>query len=253
MACDCWIPDRLHALDDHSVWDEARASGPMGHLAVRVALHETAQTLSRQDWERLPKAIRQQVTTECYSDTPGALQFLRPPGSGNVPWHRLLRRYVREATDERPVFSRPPRRFPEFVGIVPGHQREPRRARVMAIVDTSGSMSVNELTMIAAELREMSRTHTITVVECDRKVRAVHALLGTLETMRGRGGTDLRPPFDQALLMKVKPDVIIYFTDGCGPAPDYPPLPPVIWCLTPGGRKPADWGRELSLPDIDAD
>jgi predicted metal-dependent peptidase len=82
-----------------------------------------------------------------------------------------------------------------------------------------------------------------------RSVQRVFPFRGTLKEVWGRGGTDLRPPFDQRLLAKVKPDVIICFTDGCGPAPDRPPRVPVIWCLTLGGRKPTDWGREVFLPE----
>ena len=244
--------DRLQPLDDHGVWDEGRDAGLVGQLAVRVVLRDTAQALSAEEWERVPAAVRQQVVNGSQADTAGgAVECLRPAGEGCVPWYQLLRRYVREATDTRPVFNRPPRRFPELVGILPGRRREATRARVMAIVDTSGSMCPAVLTMIAAELKLMSRTHAITVVESDTKVQRVYPFRGTMEHVRGRGGTDLCPPFDQALLAKVRPDVIICFTDGCGPAPDRPPQVPVIWCLSPGGQKPADWGREITLSVVD--
>lgn len=66
-----------------------------------------------------------------------------------------------------------------------------------------------------------------------------------LKMVHGRGGTDLRPPFEAQFPAKVRPDVIIYFTAGGGLAPDRPPLTPVIWCLTPEGSRPVAWGYEM--------
>ena len=62
------------------------------------------------------------------------------------------------------------------------------------------------------------------------------------------GGTDLRPPFEPEILCKLRPDVVVYFTDGCGPAPERPPRMPVIWCLTPIGDPPARWGHVVRMP-----
>ena len=120
----------------------------------------------------------------------------------------------------------------------------------MAVIDTSGSMSRAALEIIAGELDRMSATYSITVVECDAAIKKVYRYSGQLNEVRGRGGTDLRPPFAPALLGRVKPDVIVYFTDGYGQAPDAPPSVPIIWCLTPEGQKPAPWGREIRLPIV---
>jgi hypothetical protein len=45
----------------------------------------------------------------------------------------------------------------------------------------------------------------------------------------------------------VRPDVLVYFTDGHGPAPKERPVVAVIWCLTPAGRRPAPWGWLLRM------
>lgn len=118
----------------------------------------------------------------------------------------------------------------------------------MAVLDTSGSISTAMLEAIAGELDRLASYHAVTVVECDAAVQAIYVYRGRLTAVRGRGGTDLRPPFDPALLRQVCPEVVVYFTDGGGPAPDAPPAVPVIWCLTPGGQRPAQWGRVLRLP-----
>ena len=56
------------------------------------------------------------------------------------------------------------------------------------------------------------------------------------------------PVFDYvAKEMQEKPDLLIYFTDGFGSAPPKAPPYPVMWVLTKGGKKPAEWGRTANF------
>jgi predicted metal-dependent peptidase len=119
----------------------------------------------------------------------------------------------------------------------------------MAVIDTSASMSVSTLEVVAAELAMMAKTHTVTVVECDAAIHAVYPFRDRLSCVHGRGGTDFRPVFAQSLLKHIKPDCIVVLTDGEGPAPDHTPAIPVVWCLTPDGTPPAPWGRVVRLPN----
>jgi predicted metal-dependent peptidase len=45
--------------------------------------------------------------------------------------------------------------------------------------------------------------------------------------------------------MREKPDLLLYFTDGYGTAPDRQPGYPVMWVLTKDGRPPCGWGRVM--------
>ena len=118
----------------------------------------------------------------------------------------------------------------------------------MGVIDSSGSISGAMLSEISAELKRMSLGCEIVVVECDAVVHAVYRFSQQITSVQGRGGTDLRPPFQPDLLRKLHPDVIVYFTDGHGPAPAQAPHVPVIWCLTRGGVRPAPWGRVIQMP-----
>ncbi len=238
-------------LDDHSVWAQTRAAGPIGRMAVRVLVREAARSLTPDDWKKVSPMIRNRIRQLIQGNFPGSgCEVLDEQRDERLDWRRLSRRYVGLATEEGPAFNRPPRRFPDLVGILPGRRRQSGPPAVMPVIDTSGSMTSDALEAVAGELVRLAATHRVTVVECDAAVQRVYPFRGRLSVLHGRGGTDLRPPFDQALLAKAKPDVIIYFTDGCGPAPKCPPRVPVIWCVTPGGRKPADWGREIWLPEV---
>jgi predicted metal-dependent peptidase len=133
------------------------------------------------------------------------------------------------------------------VGVVPGRVRRPGKARVLAVIDTSASISTADLAEISAELKRMSRSHEVVVAECDAEIQACYPYGGPICQVHGRGNTDLRPPLQPSFLNTVRPDVIVYFTDGHGPAPERPPRPPVIWCLIEGGKIPATWGRVVRM------
>jgi predicted metal-dependent peptidase len=161
-------------------------------------------------------------------------------------WIRLLRRYTGRHLKSEPDFTRPSRRFPSLVGVIPGKRRRGGRPHVMAVIDTSASISPDLLELINGELSRIAADHEVTVVECDAEIQRVDPFR-RMRSVRGRGGTDLRPPFEPGFLRRHGPDLIIYFTDGCGPAPEHPPRVPVIWCLTEDGEAPAEWGRILRM------
>jgi predicted metal-dependent peptidase len=247
------IPATLTPIDDHALWHRARQETTLGPMAVRVEVQAAASGLTPAEWQALPLALQHRLAALCQGDAAGSTtEALAPTDTRSLDWRQLLRRSVREATERRPVFTRPPRRFPAFVGVMPGQVHRPTAPVVMAVIDTSGSMSTSLLECIAGELDGMARSHRVIVVECDAVVHQVSPYRGRLRRVHGRGGTDLRPAFAAQVLSRVHPDVIVYFTDGCGPAPGIPPGVPVIWCLTPDGRKPVHWGRAVWLPVTDA-
>lgn len=64
--------------------------------------------------------------------------------------------------------------------------------------------------------------------------------------VHGRGGTDFRPGIALAQTLDPRPELLIYYTDGDGTAPEKPPKNmEVIWCIVPSahGRRPANWGH----------
>jgi predicted metal-dependent peptidase len=131
--------------------------------------------------------------------------------------------------------------------VVPGKKREPQRRRVLAVIDTSASIGGTEIRAIGTELLALGTENDVIVVECDCRVHAVYPLAGPITSVKGRGGTDLRPPLATAFLRQHRVDVVVYFTDGFGPAPESAPLVPVLWCLTPVGQRPAPWGAIAHL------
>jgi predicted metal-dependent peptidase len=234
----------LQTTDDHEVWQQAVEDREAAQEAIRVLLQEAAIEAGT---DSLPEAFQDALEALGVGDTPGSEKYrLRGNRRGHLDWRTLLRRYVGEVLEPDASLARPPRRFPELVGIVPGRSLRPTRPEVMAVIDTSGSITNRLLEMIDGELRPLARTSSVTVVECDADIHRVFKYR-PLESVTGRGGTDFRPPLDDKFLRKHRADLVIYFTDGFGPAPERAPRVPVIWCLVPKGQAPAPWGRVIQM------
>jgi predicted metal-dependent peptidase len=168
------------------------------------------------------------------------------PAEVMIDWRAALSAFVARARAPVHTWARPSRRFPGRVGEVPGRIWAPRpvlRPSLLVAIDTSMSMSDRELSEISKQLERVAEHARITIAECDVEVTRVYPFEGVLATVKGRGGTDLRPPFEHL----TGHDGIVYFTDGEGKFPAEPPIVPVLWVLT----KPFDfacaWGERAKM------
>jgi predicted metal-dependent peptidase len=237
-------------LDDHGAWGAGDKAGNPGS-AARQAVEDAVVSV---DPAQIPQELREhleELLGPGTGSTPGRTQeaFTRR-GQAQLDWRRLLQRYVGQVLEVRPVYNRPPRRFPHLVGIMPGRGRQASKPRILAAIDTSGSMSTDMLGMIDSELSKLAKHHEVLVVECDAQIQRTYPYRPVGCDARvafGRGGTDFRPVLSKDFLARHKPDLVLYFTDGYGPAPRKAPTVPVIWCLLPGGTQPTKWGRQIRL------
>jgi len=167
-----------------------------------------------------------------------------------LDWKSALRMFVARGRAPVHTYARPSRRLPHLVGSVPGRTYAPRllvRPRLIVAIDTSLSMSRGELEEIGRQLTEVANHAAITIAECDVEITRVYPFSGSLPTVVGRGGTDLRPVFAPAFIGREKPDGIVYFTDGEGPFPEAPAPLPTLWILTKPEAFPCPWGERAWL------
>ncbi len=205
-------------IDNHEVWEEARKNPAAARKAVAAAVQQAVLEAGG-----VPPELVDAVRSLGVGTIAGSgVYALRRDRSGCLDWKRLLRRYVGEVLSPQPAFDRPPRRCPELVGVLPGRRSLATDATVVAVIDTSGSISEEVLEQIDGELRRMSRTHTLHVVECDCVIHRVSRRVSRLGEVTGRGGTDFRPPLEPEFLRRLRADLVVYFTDGFGPAPEVP-------------------------------
>jgi len=174
----------------------------------------------------------------------GQMETVITDGKYKLQWKKILSRYQGSARDKIRTRFYPNRRMPHLLGIVHGVKRVFRKPRIMIALDTSGSMGKKELQIISRECTFFKQMSEVLVVECDCAIQRIYKFKKAITKVKGRGGTSFVPPLETALLRKHRIELVIYFTDGYGDAPEKQPIAPVIWCLL-GNKapKPATYGR----------
>lgn len=167
---------------------------------------------------------------------------------GSVDWRRLLRDFVTRTIGGDRAWTPPARRHVHR-GLYLPSIRQPQ-ITVSVAVDTSGSVHA-ALPAMLGELRGLLDAFgrwEIQVLWADTEVQRVERWTSEEPPPRFDvpmgGGTDFRPVFRQ--LADDPPPLLIYITDGYGPAPAHPPAYPVLWVLVgPDCEPPATWGQRV--------
>lgn len=231
----------------HRFWEgetNHRTAEELQGLADRI--HQDAKQL-------LTKSVREHVKSR--GTIPAGLKevieaFLQPP---KIPWPKVLRSLCTRTQQSKPKrgLARPNRRLHGMGGILPFPGRtQDHKFTIAFAVDTSGSMSEDDLRLALVELLNIVRTEedvTLWVMYCDADLHLTYDVTSVDDVdfnVIGRGGTDFNPPFIKVReLMRTDqaPDILIYATDGYAPEPEPEnrvPIP-VVWLVTPTGKVPS--------------
>jgi len=210
-------------------------------------------------------AVEAHARSKGHGSVPGGLlrwaeDQLAPP---KVRWQDKLAVVARSAVAGQRgmadyTYSRPSRRY--LGSAKPGDPVRPSlwapRPRVAIWADTSGSIGPEELGTVLSESQGVVRAVGAEVEfgACGAVIHAVKQVRSWKELpalLKGGGGTDFRPVFERLEQTPPdrRPDVLIFATDGWGPAPDRPPVgTKVIWLLV--GRnatRPCSWGTVVEV------
>ena len=166
-----------------------------------------------------------------------------------MDWRRTLAAAVRgglSAVAGRVDFSyrRLSRRTPASPGIVlPGLCRP--RARVVVVVDTSGSVTDGALGQALGEVDGVLRgagVREVRVLACDAAVHATARVRRVADVvLAGGGGTDMAAGINAAVATRPAPDLVVVLTDGFTPWPSTPPPARVVVGLLAPGTAPPSW------------
>jgi predicted metal-dependent peptidase len=180
-----------------------------------------------------------------------------------VDWRRVLAGLVREAVatvsdDGDFTYRRFGRRSSALPQIrVPGLLRHV--PQVAVIIDTSGSMGMEDLERAVSEVQGILRSSSvaddaITLLTVDARVHGVQQINRVDEVrLGGRGGTDMTVGITAALALKPRPDIIVVLTDGYTPWPDRQLRVPLIAGLIhtgyrlPTHARPPAWIRSVDI------
>ncbi len=138
-------------------------------------------------------------------------------------WNELLRAYLREAAGNRlrRTYQKPNRRAWEFtksLGIILPYYTQ-RRFNIWVLLDTSGSISEEELKIFATEVYEMVKLGTVNIIPFDVEAYDVITMktisdFYKAKEIRGGGGTDPSKALEKAFEKAKSGDILVILTDG---------------------------------------
>ena len=239
---------------DEDVKKTIEIPGVMDHGGV-IDVHLPANLTEEEKEElysRIQAAVNHWQACDKRGHIPGDIQRSFSVGKPKVDWKKLLRIYVSSAlTKDEYSLARPNKRWLGHGFIVPGFQGEQIPLIVVAL-DTSGSMSVDEVSNAVNEVRGIAEgVADFRLLVCDQKVQEVVTLEGLDEWIKkgkakGGGGTSHIPVFDHIKEQKLAPDLFIGLTDLFSVFPSTRPNFPVLW-VTQKNHGLAPWGRVLEI------
>lgn len=199
-------------------------------------------------------------------DMPGGLvQQIEAAWEEVINWKAALRYFYQSVIANWKEFSRTVRdrrRGLEVPGSKKGYS-----CRLLFCTDNSGSMSDRDLAHVISECRYLGKVLKIEadVLQFDYGIQDfcdINKFVAE-KKFKGRGGTSFQEPFEfmqdkkyrREILTKLKKktnvkkyDGIIIYTDGCAGKPDIYKKLKILWLMTPGNSKPADWpGRSTEV------
>lgn len=203
-------------VDDHSMW------GTFNDVPEEVLKSQIVST------------IQGATKAAGIGSTPnGAEDILKLLLETKVDWRNLLRAFVgqNQRIGFHGTWKRPSRRF----GRRQQGKTVERAGKLVFVVDTSGSMSNDELAQVMTEVNFVSRTYNVWVIDCDSKVQQAYPFKRGMEIkVKGRGGTDMNPGLKHAD-KDLKADMIVCLTDGGLFRTPEETRAPQLWIITPNG------------------
>ncbi len=210
---------------------------------IRELMPGKAQAL---DIDRMQGLIRTAYESQrSQGHIPGQMkQYIEELINPKIPWHVLLSQYLQKTIVSDWRWTPPNKRLLHYGIIFPSTVKE--YLEVVVALDTSGSISTNELTHFVSEshsiINSIARVK-MHLIECDMVIQDTTVIEegqnitgGDLpwegKELKGRGGTSFIPVFEHIEEEQLRPDLLIYFTDGYGSFPKFEPNYPVIWMMT---------------------
>jgi predicted metal-dependent peptidase len=172
----------------------------------------------------------------------GMEQLIAAAAAPIISWRRRLAKHLTAIVRTGSNWSRPSRRWLGQDVYLPSRQT-PSLGRILVAVDTSLSVSDEDVSQFLAEVNAISASR-----DCVLELASVDVAMTMVGTygpkkpmprevkMTGRGGTSFVEPFlwagEQAKLGPSKRiRLVVYLTDGVGEYPDWPVSIPTLWVM----------------------
>lgn len=230
QSCDGPGNRPYESIDDHDMWSQTDVSVD----EARQMIFERAKDASEKSVGNIPGHLKQ------------ALEDLKRP---IVSWRELTRQYLgNHVGNRRWTYSRTNRRSDAF-GIkgISHHAC----AEMVVVVDTSGSISSEELQQFFSEIESMSSKCKVWVLMWDSAFNGlIRYRRGDWKKIKvsGGGGTDMGAPITYLEENNMIKDVVVMLTDGevGGQWPSRRSFP-MLFCITSAVTDLPDWGQVIRI------
>ena len=167
-----------------------------------------------------------------------------------------LRSWIKAQGDALPAAKQIRLPDPKKMCLFPGSSYD-KKFTILYCVDTSGSMSTKDLQRGLSELmhlQDADKDIKIIVLYIDSGIGKEYVVESHTKIdpdMVGRGGTSFEPGFKRAKELldttDKAPDILIYATDGYASAPKTQLPIPVVWLITPRGKRICDYAGHITI------
>lgn len=218
-----------------------------------ISDQQNRQELDRVETEMIRRAVAQEIRKH---SRPGRMpggwdRWAAEKLQARVDWRRALRHRMSVAINQgignRVDYSyrRPSRRQSVFQPILPPALSGDLSARVACVVDTSGSMTPQQLAQVVGEVCAVLQVFRVpvTILPCDAQAYEPIRIASPkdyfkLQKLPGGGGTNMIAGIEAAMQLQPRPDSILVLTDGYTPYPTKLYPVPVVFGIFNLGTQP---------------
>ncbi len=229
----------VSTVDDHSTWKQF------------FGMSDTERELMKNQVDGMLKQAAEETMRQ-RGTIPGEMQGYIDELLKEKPriydWRVQFRRMMGTSIDTsfRKTYQRASKRFPGSPGI-----KLKRRVNILVAVDTSGSVSDQELADFFSEISHIHKAGArIHIIECDAAITNEWDFEGLRHiNISGRGGTDFKPVIDYYRNHRKDYNTLVFFTDGEAPLDELDvPNNNMTWVITSSGERQDYPGKTIYIP-----
>lgn len=213
--------------DEHKMWKDfdklPESTQEIIKENLKQKIKETKENLSNDNWGKLHQNVRDAVEDIINYES-------------EIDWKKVVSKFITNSNQKYSKSSK--MKLSKRYGVPPG-RRSKRKTSILVALDTSGSITNDDIFIFFGELSNILRKNknlSIKVVECDTEIGNVYDFNGYNfpKEVSGGGGTYFDPVFEYYNKNRNKAgfSALIYFTDGYADIPKVKIKDKLLWCLT---------------------
>ena len=223
---------------DHSKWILKSESG--NYFSDEKYVDPNSLAGVEQTLNKILLTALERVPAGNYGSIPSSiittLEKIKQDYQPKINWKRILR--IFNSTAGKTEIYHTNKRISKRFGTRPGIKIVQRR-KIAVIIDTSGSIDNQTLTIFFSEIAQIYNSGTqVLIIECDAAVGKVYEYRKNEQwKVSGGGGTNFDPAFNYINKNRnLRIDACIYLTDGIAPQPKIKPRCRLLYVVTPDGN-----------------